>query len=70
MANPIFNQFGRNVPNPFSQLMAEVEAFKKTFKGSPKEEVQRLLNSGEMTQEQFNEYSKFVQNMGRSLGMK
>lgn len=70
MANPIFNQFGRNVPNHFSQLMSEVEAFKKTFKGSPKEEVQRLLNSGEMTQEQFNEYSKFVQNMGRSLGMK
>ena len=70
MANPIFNQYGKNVPNPFSQLMAEVEAFKKTFKGSPKDEVQRLLNSGQMTQEQFNQYSQFVHNMARSLGMK
>ena len=69
MANPLFVQFGRQ-QNPFSALINEVESFKNTFSGSPKEEVQRLLNSGQMSQEQFNRFSQVVQQMAPYMGRK
>lgn len=66
MANPIFNQFGNQ--NPFSQLISQVENFKKSFKGNPKEEVQRLLNSGQMSQEQFNQFAQVARQMEQFMG--
>ena len=61
MAHDLFRQFG-NQPAPndggFSQLVAEVKRMQQTFRGNPQEEVQRLLQSGQMTQEQFNQLSQ------------
>jgi hypothetical protein len=69
MANPLFNQFG-NVPqqNPFAQIMREAQQLKKTFKGNPQEEVQRLLNSGEMSQADFNRYSQIANQVLQFMG--
>ena len=55
MANPLFGQFG--VP----AIVSQVENFKKQFSVDPKQEVQRLLNTGQMTQAQFNQLSKMAQ---------
>lgn len=61
MGNPLFNQFGNNPQNnPFAQIVREAQQLKNTFKGNPQEEVQRLLNSGQMTQQQFNQYSQIA----------
>ncbi len=63
MAHDLFKQFG-NQPAPndggFSQLVAEVKRMQQTFRGNPQEEVQRLLQSGQMTQEQFNKYAQMA----------
>jgi hypothetical protein len=63
MAHDLFRQFG-NQPAPndggFSQLVAEVKRMQQTFRGNPQEEVQRLLQSGQMTQEQFNKYAQMA----------
>ena len=63
MAHDLFRQYG-NQPAPndggFSQLVAEVRRMQKTFRGNPQEEVQRLLQSGQMTQEQFNRYAQMA----------
>ena len=63
MAHDLFKQFG-NQPAPndggFSQLVAEVRRMQQTFRGNPQEEVQRLLQSGQMTQEQFNKYAQMA----------
>lgn len=63
MAHDLFRQFG-NQPAPndggFSQLVAEVKRMQQTFRGNPQEEVQRLLQSGQMTQEQFNRYAQMA----------
>jgi hypothetical protein len=56
--------------NPFSQIMADAQRFKNSFKGNPKDEVQRLLNSGAMSQSQFNEYSKIAQQIVQMMGGK
>ena len=47
-----------NFPFNFSdinKLMQDFNAFKQNFKGDPKQEVERLLQSGQMTQQQLNE---------------
>ena len=66
MANPFFNRFGNNqAPNsgPFgnvTNLMSRFNEFKASFQGNPQEQVQQLLNSGKMSQEQFNQLSNLA----------
>ena len=50
MANPLFNAF--NNKNPFAELIQNAHELKKTL-SDPKAEVQRLLNSGQVSQAQF-----------------
>ena len=45
------------------QMMRRFNEFRKTFSGDPKQQVQELLNSGRMTQSQYNE----LQNMARQF---
>jgi hypothetical protein len=56
--------------NPFSQIMADAQRLKNSFKGNPKDEVQRLLNSGAMSQQQFNQYSQIAQQIVQMMGGK
>lgn len=66
MSNPLFNSFGNM--NPFQQLINDARAFRKTFQGNPREEVEKLLNSGQMTQEQFNQYSQIARQVAPMMG--
>ena len=67
MSNALYNQFGRQ-NNPFEQLAQQAREFQKQFKGSPRQEVERLLQTGAMTQNQFNQYSLIVQQMAPFMG--
>ena len=61
MANSLFNQFGNQPPNNgLMQIMAQAQNLQKTFNGNPKEEVERLLNSGQMSQDQFNKFAQMA----------
>ena len=69
MANSLYNMFGGNTPmNPMAQLVRDAKAFKKSFTGNPKDEVQRLLNSGQMSQQQFNQFSQIAQQVVQAIG--
>ena len=69
MSNPLYNMFGGNAPiNPIAQLVRDAKAFKKSFTGNPKDEVQRLLNSGQMSQQQFNQLSQIAQQVVQAMG--
>ena len=69
MANPLYNMFGGNAPmNPMAQLVRDAKAFRKSFTGNPKDEVQRLLNSGQMSQQQFNQFSQIAQQVVQAMG--
>jgi hypothetical protein len=59
MANPLFNQFGNNQNNPMSQFVSDFNRLKQTIK-DPKQEVQNLLNSGQMSQQDFNRLSQMA----------
>ena len=67
MSNALYNQFGRQ-NNPFEQLAQQAREFQKQFKGSPRQEVEGLLQTGAMTQNQFNQYSQIVQQMAPFMG--
>lgn len=61
MANSLFTQFGNQPPNNgLMQIMAQAQNLQKTFNGNPKEEVERLLNSGQMSQDQFNRFAQMA----------
>ena len=59
MGNPLFNQFGGQ-NNNFAQLINQIQEFKRTFTGNPKQEVEKLLQSGQMSQQQFNQLSQIA----------
>ena len=69
MPNPLFNSFGNN--NQFDNIMKQVEDFKKQFSNiNPRAEVERLLNSGQMSQAEFNQYSQIAQQVAQMMGRK
>lgn len=49
--NNLFQQLGGADPNFMKQFLQ----FKNTFTGDPKQIVQNMLNSGKMSQSQFND---------------
>ena len=72
MANSLFNSLGggnSQLPGPLGNMqnfMSRLNQFRQSFQGDPKEQVQQLLNSGKMTQEQYNRLSQMatqIQNM-------
>lgn len=59
MSNPLFNVLGGNRnTGGVSDLIKQIQDFRANFKGDPRQKVQELLNSGQMTQEQFNQLSQ------------
>lgn len=74
MANPLFSMFGNNQPQmngPFGNMinvMNQFNQFRSTFQGDPKQKVQDLLNSGQMTQEQYNQLSSMAQVFQQLIG--
>ena len=69
MSNSLFDQFGRQ-NNPLEQLAQQAREFQKQFKGSPRQEVERLLQTGAMSQSQFNQYSQIAQQVVQMMGNK
>lgn len=59
MANPLFNQFGNQQNNPMAEFMSDFNRIRQTIR-NPKQEVQNLLNSGQMSQSDFNRLSQMA----------
>lgn len=66
--NPLYNEMGNNnVPNNF---MSRFQQFRQNFKGNPQEQVQQMLNSGKVSQEQYNRAVQMAQQFQRMFGIK
>lgn len=62
--NPLYNQMNNN------NLLQRFMQFKQTFRGDPQAQVQQLLNSGRVTQDQYNQAVQTAQQLSRMLGIK
>lgn len=66
MANPLMGLLGGNqmIPgnNPI-QLIQQFQQFKQNFKGDPRQQVQDLLNSGKMSQDQLDQCTSMARQL-------
>lgn len=57
--NSLFNEFQQS--NPLGQMndfISQFNNFRSTFSGNPEQQVKQLLNSGRMSQDQFNQFAQ------------
>ena len=54
----LFNALGGMPTNNMSNLVQQIKQFQQTFKGDPKAEVERLVRTGQMSQDDFNRYAQ------------
>ena len=62
MSNPLFNALGGGMPqgNGPMQMIQQFMQFKQNFKGDPKAEVEKMLQSGRISQQQLNQVQKMA----------
>ena len=63
MSNPLYGQFGnQQTNNSFSTFMDDFRRLQQTVK-NPRQEVERLLQSGMMSQSDFNRFGQMANKM-------
>ena len=73
MSNPLFNALGGGMPqgNGPMQMIQQFMQFKQNFKGDPKAEVEKMLQSGRISQQQLNQVQQMAGKFQHMLkGMK
>ena len=60
-------------PNPmnnFQQMMQQFNQFRQSFQGNPQEQIQQLMNSGKISQEQYNNAYQMATQFQKMMGVK
>lgn len=72
MSNPLYSRLGGNQSNlPIAQMIDNFNKFRQGYTPeSAKAEVERLLQTGQMTQQQFNELYNMAGTVMRYMGRK
>jgi hypothetical protein len=65
MGNPLYNDF--NNQDEITNIIQQAQNFKKSFKGNARQEVQKLLNNGTMSQSQFNRLIPIAQRIAAMM---
>ena len=63
MPNPLYQQLSQNNGNGFNnpfQMIQKFNEFRQNFTGDPKQMVEQLLQSGRMSQQQFQQLSQMA----------
>ena len=69
MGNPLYQQMGQQLNgHNVSGLMQRFQQFQQMFKGDPRQQVQQLLNSGKVSQSQYNQAVQMAQQFQRMMG--
>lgn len=68
MGNPLFDALGGagqaqmpGVAGQFQRMMQQFQQFRTNFQGNPRQEVEKLLQSGKMSQQQLNQLQSTAQ---------
>ncbi len=68
MSNPLFGMMQNQMP--MNGLMQKFQQFQQMFRGDPRMKVQELLNSGKVSQQQYNHAVQMAQQMQKMMGIK
>lgn len=66
MPNPLYQMMGQQMPN--NGLLQRFQQFREMFRGDPRQQVQQLLNSGKVSQAQYNQAVQMAQQLRGMLG--
>lgn len=66
MSNPIFQMMGQN--SGMNGFLQRFQQFQRMFQGDPRQQVQQLLNSGKVSQAQYNQAVQMAQQFQKMLG--
>lgn len=61
--NSLYNTF-----SPYGGLIGKFLEFKEMFKGDPRQQVQNFLNSGKMSQAQYNQLAAMATEFQKIIG--
>lgn len=68
MSNPLYDALGGNkLPGNMAQMINQFNQFKQTFSGDPRAQVQQLLNSGKVSQAQYDQAVKMANQLQKML---
>lgn len=65
MNNSLYNSFGAQ--NNISQIVNDFNNFKNSFRGDPRAEVEKMMKSGQLSQEQFNQYAQMANELSKYI---
>lgn len=51
-----------------NSMLQQFQEFKNSFKGDPKQQIQQMLNSGQITQQQYDNAVKMANQFQQFLG--
>ena len=63
----LFNDFNPSPTNNMTNLLSPFNQFRSTFSGNPEQQVKQLLQSGRMSQEQFNQLAQTANQLRQLL---
>lgn len=72
MANPLFQALGGGqMPGQmgqFQNMVQQFQQFKQSFQGDPKAEVEKLVQSGKISQQQLNQLQQMAAQFRQLIG--
>lgn len=64
--NPLYQQMNKN--NVLNGFMTQLNRLKQTFNGDPNQKIQELLNTGKVSQAQYNQAVNMANRIQQMLG--
>ena len=67
--NPLFQQIAPQTQmNGMGNLMQRFQQFQQMFRGDPRQQIQQMLNSGKVSQAQYNNAVQMAQQLQKMMG--
>ena len=67
--NPLFNMLGNTQYGNMAGLVSQFQKFRPNFQGDPQKQIQELLNSGRITQDQYNSAVQKAKALQKIMGV-
>ena len=63
----LYNDFNLNPMNKMGNFLNQFNQFRSTFSGNPEQQVRQLIQSGRMSQQQFNQLAQTANQLRQLL---
>ena len=68
MNNPLYNQYQQQ--NPMNGFIQKFNQFRQSFSGDPQEQIQKMMNAGKVSQQDYNNAYQKAQQVMRMISGK